>query len=155
MGTGQPGSLRLFIPPLSKEVSWLLPFALIGAVLVAVGSRWGWPITKNHQALVLWSGWLITCMVFFSIAGFFHEYYLSMLAPPIAALVAIGFSHLWKLAKSRSWLSITILGAAGAATLAFQTYTANNFTQIWWIPGAAILLLIGLNPMGHEIESLA
>ena len=34
--------------------------------------------------------------VFFSIAGFFHRYYLSMLAPGIAALAGIGLVLLWR-----------------------------------------------------------
>ena len=36
------------------------------------------------------AGWLIPGMVFFSVAGFFHQYYLIMLAPPIAALAGAG-----------------------------------------------------------------
>jgi 4-amino-4-deoxy-L-arabinose transferase-like glycosyltransferase len=145
MGTGQPGALRLFIPPLSKEVSWLLPFALVSTLLVAVGSRWEWPVSQDHQALVLWGGWLLTCMVFFSIAGFFHEYYLSMLAPPLAALVAIGVKRTQILAEHHPWLSNVALGVSAVATLAFQWYTANNFTQnLWWMPVAIVLALAGL-----------
>jgi 4-amino-4-deoxy-L-arabinose transferase-like glycosyltransferase len=145
MNTGQPGALRLFIAPLSKEVSWLLPLSLISIALLAIGSRWQWPISTRHQALILWSGWLVTCVVFFSIAGFFHEYYLSMLAAPLAALVAIGVTQLWKQSRQRPWLPIGILVASVAATLAFQVYTAKNFIQnIWWLPELAALFTIGL-----------
>jgi 4-amino-4-deoxy-L-arabinose transferase-like glycosyltransferase len=84
MNTGNPGALRLFISPLSKETSWLLPFGLVTIILLAAGSRWQWPLALKHQALVLWGGWLITCAIFFSIAGFFHEYYLSMMGAPLA-----------------------------------------------------------------------
>ena len=31
---GQPGALRLFVVPLSKEVSWLLPFGIFAALAV-------------------------------------------------------------------------------------------------------------------------
>ncbi len=145
MNIGQPGAFRLFIPPLNKEVSWLLPFALTSIVLFTVGSRWTWPVSPGHQALVLWGGWLLTCLVFFSIAGFFHEYYLSMLAPPLAALVAMGVNRLWKMADHRPRLSISVLGTSIAATLAFQWYTANSFTQnTWWIPTMVLLFAIGL-----------
>jgi 4-amino-4-deoxy-L-arabinose transferase-like glycosyltransferase len=37
-GTGRAGALRLFIPPLSKEVSWLLPFGLASALLLLAGT---------------------------------------------------------------------------------------------------------------------
>lgn len=149
---GRAGPLRLFIPPLSKETSWLLPFGIISMLLLAV-SRWHWPFTPKHQALVLWGGWLITCAVFFSIAGFFHEYYLSMMAPPLAALVAIGIGQLWDLAGERRWLTISILGVSATITLAFQSYTAATFIQtatssfvrnMGWLPLAIGLFAIGL-----------
>lgn len=144
-GTGTPGPLRLFIPPLSKEVSWLLPFGLISIILLAMRSRWQWPLTRKHQALVLWGGWLITCAVFFSIAGFFHEYYLSMMGPPLAALVAIGVHQLWDLKGEHPWPAITILAASVAVTLWFQYSTAANFVQnVWWLPLTMILFILGL-----------
>ena len=34
--------------------------------------------------------WLLTDIIFFSIANFFHEYYMSMVAGPLVALVGIG-----------------------------------------------------------------
>jgi 4-amino-4-deoxy-L-arabinose transferase-like glycosyltransferase len=145
MNIGQPAPLRLFTSPLNKEVSWLLPFGLISIILIAVASRWRWPINARHQALVLWGGWLITSVIFFSIAGFFHEYYLSMLAAPLAALVAIGISELWHLAKSKPWLAVSILSVSILATAAFQIYTARSFVQnVWWLPAVVIIFLLGL-----------
>lgn len=143
--TGNPGPLRLFIPPLSKEMSWLLPFGIVSIILLAVGSRLTWPIAPEHQALVRWGGWLATCAVFFSIAGFFHEYYLSMLAPPLAALIAIGIYKLWQLVGKRPWFGSSLLGISAIGTIAFQTYTAGNFIRsIWWLPELIALLVIGL-----------
>jgi len=142
---GNPGVSRLFIQPLSKEVSWLLPFGIISLLLLAVGSRWHWPITPKHQALVLWGGWLITCAIFFSIAGFFHEYYLSMMGAPLAALVAIGVGQLWNLARETLMLAAGILGISAIGTITFQVFTAKSFVQnLWWLPAIIILLIIGL-----------
>lgn len=142
---GQPGALRLFISPLNKEVSWLLPFGLISAIWLAAGSRWLWPINTRHQALVLWGGWLITCVVFFSIAGFFHEYYLSMLAAPLAALVGIGIGELWTLSKTKPRWSAAILCASVLATIALQIYTAKSFVQnVWWLPATIGFFVAGL-----------
>lgn len=145
MDTGSPGVLRLLVPPLSKEMSWLLPFGFVSMVLVATGSRWQWPISKNHQALVLWGIWLITCAIFFSIAGFFHQYYLSMLAPPLAVLVGIGVSQLWHLTGTRRWNGILLLGVSAGGTVAFQIYTAERFVRIiWWFPVILVLVVVGL-----------
>ncbi len=142
---GTAGPLRLFIQPLSKEVSWLLPFGIVSILLLGAGSRWRWPINPKHQALILWGGWLITCAVFFSIAGFFHEYYLSMMGAPLAALVAIGIGELWKLNKTKPMLAAGILAVSVIATIAFQIFTAKSFVQnIWWLPLIIVVLIIGL-----------
>jgi 4-amino-4-deoxy-L-arabinose transferase-like glycosyltransferase len=143
-GTGQPGLFRLFVAPLSKEVSWLLPFGLFSAGLLLFGTRWRWPLVKEHQALVLWGGWLVTGGVFFSIAGFFHEYYLSMLAAPLAALVGLGTLGLWRMRERRPWLAVGLLLLAAGATLAFQVVTATSFTSAaWWLPMTIVLFVSG------------
>lgn len=143
-GTGQPGALRLFTAPLSKEVSWLLPFGLFSAGLALAGTRLRWPLAVEHQALVLWGGWLATGGVFFSVAGFFHEYYLSMLAAPLAALVGLGVVRLWRMRERRPWLALGLLLLAAGATLAFQAVTAASFTTAaWWLPIAVALFVIG------------
>ena len=141
---GNAGISRLFVPPLSKEVSWLLPFGIVSAILL-IASRWQWPIAPKHQALILWGGWLLTCAIFFSVAGFFHEYYLSMLAPPLVALVGIGIGQLWNLKDTRPWLAVAVFGVAAMGTAAFQMYTAARFVRaIWWLPETIALLVIGI-----------
>jgi 4-amino-4-deoxy-L-arabinose transferase-like glycosyltransferase len=143
-GTGTPGLTRLFTTPLSKEMSWLLPFGMFSMVLLALGSRLRWPIAPKHQALVLWGGWLLTAGIFFSVAGFFHEYYLSILGPPLAALVGIGSVELWQLHGRRPWLAMFLLLGVAGVTLAFQTITAMAFVQtLWWLPAILILTAIG------------
>ena len=142
--TGTPGALRLFTAPLSNQMSWLLPFGLVSALVLALGARLRWPVAPKHQALVLWGGWLVTGGVFFSVAGFFHEYYLSMLAPPLAALVGIGVVELWRLRTRSGWLASVLLLAAGAITLWFQYRTASAFTNaVWWLP-----LMVGAFAVG-------
>jgi 4-amino-4-deoxy-L-arabinose transferase-like glycosyltransferase len=143
-GTGQAGVLRLFTTPLSKEVSWLLPFGLIGMFLLLASTRIRWPLSAKHHALVLWGGWLLTSGIFFSVAGFFHEYYLSMMAPPLAALVGIGVVELWQMRGERPWLSITLLLAAAGTTLWLQVYTARAFIgRIPWLPIVLVLFAAG------------
>ena len=143
MDIGQPGALRLFLPPLNKEVSWLLPFGLAGALLLLASEGRRWPLAPKHQALVLWGGWLVIGGSFFSIAGFFHPYYLSMLAPPIAALFAIAVVGLWRLRERHPWLAVTLLSATAAATLGFQVLTAGAFIDnlAWQLAPAGLFAL--------------
>ncbi|NTV62855.1 MAG: glycosyltransferase family 39 protein, partial [Oscillochloris sp.] len=141
---GQTGLLRLVTPPLSKEVSWLLPVGLLSLGILAL-RRPHWPLEGPHQAALLWGGWLLTAAAFFSVAGFFHEYYLSMLAPPLAALVGIGGAQLWCLRADRPRLALGLLLLAGAATLALQLLTARAFVgTAWWLMPSLALFTLGL-----------
>jgi 4-amino-4-deoxy-L-arabinose transferase-like glycosyltransferase len=110
--------LRLVNAQLGGQASWLLALAIVG--LLATG--WGlaprafaralperiraWRASAAERraahlgpqatALVLWGLWTLTMVAFFSVAGFFHRYYLSMLAPGITALAGIGLVLLWR-----------------------------------------------------------
>ncbi len=144
-GTGQAGVWRLFTSPLSKEVSWLLPFGLFSIVLLLFRDRLRWTIEPKHQAVVLWGGWLLIGVMFFSVAGFFHEYYLSMLAAPLAALVGIGTMELWHLRERHRWWGLGLLAVTGLGTLAFQLYTAQSFVNmVWWLAISWIVFAVGM-----------
>ena len=152
--TGEPGVLRFFTQPLSKQMSWLLPFALISVLLALFpatnaglrGSKIKLPIESGvHKALLLWGGWLLTCVVFFSIvSGIFHSYYAIMLAPALGAMVGIGFSQLWSWGRDRNWAGI-VLAAASAITLGFQFFAMNQYGEsLWWMLPAGILFMAGI-----------
>jgi 4-amino-4-deoxy-L-arabinose transferase-like glycosyltransferase len=160
--TGNAGPLRLFTSPLNKEVSWLLPFGIFSAALLLFRHRITWPVTPQHRDFVLWFGWLLTAGVFFSVAGFFHPYYLSTMAPPLAALVGIGIAQLWKIHNQHPWRAVGWIVFAVGATLAFQYYTAASFIgNMSWLPvvaglffGGAILAVIAA-ARKHSITATA
>src|SRR5262249_62391007 len=55
------------------------------------------PLAPPPLALLLWCGWALTYAVVYSAAGgFFHYFYMSTVAPPLAALAAIGVVTLWR-----------------------------------------------------------
>ena len=144
-GTGQPGLLRLFQSGLAAQVSWLLPFGLLMLIPTAASVSWWRPRTALHRGLLLWGGWLVTCVVFFSIAGFFHQYYLAMMGAPLAALVAIGITFLWRLRRRRPGRAALLLLVAAAVTLAFQVYAVRMYmTSVWWLALPAALGIAGL-----------
>ena len=143
-GMGQAGPLRLFTVPLAKEASWLLPFGLFSAVLLAFRTRLRWPIARRHSAVLLWGGWLLIGGIFFSVAGFFHEYYLSILAPPLAVLVAIGAVELWRIGEERPWLATALFLLAAGGTLGLQMVAAWAFVgNVWWLAIGVLLFVIG------------
>lgn len=140
---GTPSAIRFFVPPLAKELSWLLPFGVVCLIGLGIAGRWSWPLAAEQQAAVLWGGWLLIGLVFFSVANFFHDYYLIMLAAPLAAVIGGGVAVMWR-ERERRWVRWT-LALAATGTLVFQWWLAGQYGQDgWWLRLAAIGLASGL-----------
>ncbi|MBI3165869.1 MAG: hypothetical protein HYZ24_14395 [Chloroflexi bacterium] len=143
--TGSPGVFRFFLNPLSKQMSWLLPFALISVALALFAGRIRLPLESAvHKALMIWGGWLLTCVVFFSmVSGIFHSYYAIMLAPALGAMVGIGFAQLWAWGMDRKWIG-ALLVVSSAVTLGFQFFASYQYGEkSWWMLLAVILFGAG------------
>ena len=149
--TGTAGILRLFREPLVTEASWALPLALLGIPLVLVMIGCSWPLTEKHIGVILWAGWLLPTMAYFSITtGLFHRYYLIMIGPPIAALIGITAWSLIKLWKRSRWGGFGMLVVLTGITILFEIYTIQNYpeyagtitaaTIALWIAGIALLI---------------
>ena len=143
---GDPGPLRLFTEPLVTEAGWLLPLALFSLLLVLVTVRWQWPPAGKHLAAFLWGGWLLTELLFFSVASLYHAYYLIMLGPPLAALVGMGGWALWQQYRQRPWLGWLLAGTASLLTLGTQWLTLRAYPDqaAWLLPLSLLLALVGL-----------
>ena len=126
---GKVGPLRLLNQQLAGQVGWMLPLAVLGLMAASWRTpfRWGGILDRRHQALLLWGTWLLTAGAFFSVAGFWHRYYLVMLSPAIAALVGVGVVALWedyRWSKWRWWvLPVTLLGMAALHVYILADYT--------------------------------
>lgn len=90
---GEAGLLRLFTPPMAGQVSWLLPLSLLALVSGIVRTSWKLPLGRQALFYSMWAGWLVPAFFFFSFGGLLHRYYLDMLAPPVAALSAVGLTQ--------------------------------------------------------------
>lgn len=151
-GTGDAGPLRLFQSALSGQISWMLPFALFGLLgMIISWFRSRREKTGEMKETIFWAAWLVPVAGFFSIAGFFHHYYLIMLAPPIAALSGIGWYAMYGLYKNhKDWASY-LLPAAVLMTAAFQVYILSAYTnQI----GSAWMYVMGILGLGATIALL-
>src|SRR6185437_2525671 len=166
---GAAGVFRLLNAQLGGQVSWLLALGVVGLLASGWGIRWNgrslvahlreWPrsaaarrnahLTAAQGALALWGGWTLTMAVFFSVAGFFHTYYLSMLAPGIAALAGIGLVLLWRdyrnpAAGGRGWLlPVALIVTALVQGIILADYSGWN---TWMTPliVTGALLVAGL-----------
>ncbi len=152
---GQTGFLRLFTQPLGGQTGWILVFALAGMVALAWQRRFQPQQDRQQQGLILWGTWLVTMVVFFSVAGFIHDYYLTVMAPAIAAFFGIGLVVLWRDYLAGGWRGL-LLPVAIALTAIVQIFLIESDPAwgTWMIPliatgavgGIAVLALARYQP---------
>jgi len=152
--TGTAGLFRLFNRQIGGQISWLLPLALIGIFAALYQARKGELPAKHRTAVLFWSCWLIPEMIFFSVAQGFHRYYLVMMAPAIAALVAISYSSLchWFSSKNKSWyiLLLALLITIGSQAWIIAQYTEWHNWMLAMVIGSGLLAIFILNLLARS-----
>jgi 4-amino-4-deoxy-L-arabinose transferase-like glycosyltransferase len=141
-----PSSTRLFEPYFGGQVGWWLPLAIFGFLAEAAFAL---SMVRRHTrsrlgprrlGFLIWGTWLLTVGVFMSLAEFISPYYLSALAPAVAALAAIGLVGGWE-AYRRAGLAGWLLPLAIGATASLQALFVVSYLD--WFPGLAAPLFFG------------
>ena len=147
MGGSEPASItRLFSNnSMSDQIIWLLPLAVFGFIAAALKEKLKPAFdSKRKLALILWPMWLVPEFIYFSFTtGLFHPYYLTMLAPPIAALAGIGIVSMWELYREggwKSWILPVALITDGLVQLLILSYyyDTSSLTKILMIVLSAL-----------------
>jgi 4-amino-4-deoxy-L-arabinose transferase-like glycosyltransferase len=99
----------------------------------------------QQQSLLLWGMWLLTMGIFFSVAGFFQPYYMTEMAPAIAALFGIGLVVMWQDYRHGSWRG-WLLPLALVATVAEQIHILTSYPAWgqWLIPLMLVLCTLAV-----------
>ncbi|MCD2246898.1 glycosyltransferase family 39 protein [Listeria marthii] len=133
-GTGNAGPLRLFQTALGDQISWFLPLAIIGMLAIFLAYRNEnkriYQLNSKQKEMVFWAAWLIPVAGFFSVAGFFHHYYLIMLAPPIAVLSGVGLVALFRLYRHKDNWQKFLLPTTLTLTGALQAFFVASYLPI-------------------------
>jgi 4-amino-4-deoxy-L-arabinose transferase-like glycosyltransferase len=117
---GSPGLLRLFSEGLAGQISWMLPFALIGlaalwrrpSLLTPEGLEETGLFGEQGMAMAAFGLWLLPGLMYFSFTtGFWHTYYLATIAPPLAAITGIGAVVLYTAWRTGGLTGWTLPGA--------------------------------------------
>lgn len=109
---GTPSPLRFFTDKLAGQISWLLPFGMVGLAAAFRQNRGAEDYERRRNNLILWTGWLVVPLIYFSISSFYHRYYLATMAPAVAAVFGIAVVSLWPNGRARWWW-LALLGTAG------------------------------------------
>jgi 4-amino-4-deoxy-L-arabinose transferase-like glycosyltransferase len=99
--------------------------------------------------------WLLTMGTFFSVAGFFQQYYMTEMAPAIAALFGIGLVTMWHDYRRGSWKG-WLLPLALIATLAEQAHILTSYPtwSQWMIPLMVIPCILAVGWLGSALLAL-
>jgi hypothetical protein len=133
-----PGPLRLLNNALGGQAGWLLGFAVVSALGLLVASRLRRSDARTGWLIAVGGAFLVTAVLFSAAGGIFHPYYVSLLAPFIAALVGAGAARL-----TGGGLQARIVGplailAGVAVELAVRGQYPGQLT--WLVP---VLVVVG------------
>lgn len=153
-----PGVSRLLSGQPAAQVGWMLPFVVLGIGLAVLSLRGsdrtptqtdvrsgpvkrhaanaGEPQRRQKLLLLLFTGWLLTYAIIYSLlGGIVHFYYLSTLAPAVAVLAATAIRTLWPGSADHhrgAWLG----SFAVVATAGWQFWV--QYSAMGWSTGSAL-----------------
>ena len=128
---GAPGPLRLLNSALGGQAGWLLGFALISGLGILVATRLRRSDPRSGWLIAVGGAFLTTAVLFSSASGIFHPYYVSLLAPFIAALVGAGAAQLLRGGLNARILGPLAIGVGVAVELAVR----NRYPgELSWLP---------------------
>ncbi len=134
---GSSGPLRLLNSALGGQVGWLLGFALVSGIAVLIASRLR-PRDPRTGWLIAVGGSFLAGAVLFSFAsGIFHPYYVSLLAPFLAALVGAGAGELF---GRRLSLRLVAPVAIAAGVIVELVIRGQYPAQLHWLTPVLVCL---------------
>jgi 4-amino-4-deoxy-L-arabinose transferase-like glycosyltransferase len=144
------GPLRLFKAALAGQGAWLLPFALIGLLAIALATFVGERPRRNPRlaTLIVFGGWLLTEVLILSFSkGIVHPYYVSAIGPGAAAMIGGGAVAFASLRRRGHW-GFVLLPCAVATSVAAQLVILHEQHYLrWFVPVLTGLALIGMGAM--------
>ena len=130
---GQASLTRLFNDQVAGQIAWLLPATVIASIALLVFAR-------KNRFLTFLIGWFITFFFMFSLVAGIHQFYVSAMALPIAALISSAFT----IARQKDdWIVPTLmLGVTGIWTLNLTDRYTSYFSWTSKIQFALMILAL-------------
>ncbi len=153
---GPVGAMRVFHAGLGGQGGWMLPFAALGLLALALSVLW--PVRGSAPAkaepdgsrlqrirrdprtagLFVFGGWFLAEAFILDFSkGIVHPYYVSALGPGTAAMVGAGAVAFARFGRGRDW-RVVLLPLAVAATVAVQLVLLRREHYAHWLPPVLI-----------------
>jgi 4-amino-4-deoxy-L-arabinose transferase-like glycosyltransferase len=136
---GASGPLRLLNSALGGQVGWLLGFVLLTGSAMLISSRLRRADPRSGWLLAVGGSFLATAVLFSFASGIFHPYYVSLLAPFLAALAGAGAAQLFSGAVNARVVGPLAILAGVVVELAIR---GDYSGQLRWLP--AVLVPLGV-----------
>jgi 4-amino-4-deoxy-L-arabinose transferase-like glycosyltransferase len=142
---GSTGPLRLLNSALGGQAGWLLGFALVSAIGLLVATRLRRADARSGWLVLVGGTFLTIAVVFSAASGIFHPYYVSLLAPFLAALVGAGAAQMLSTRatggrSAGARLLAPLMLAAGVAT---ELAVLHQYPgQLSWLPSVLIAVCV-------------
>ncbi len=143
---GPTGLLRLFSVGLGGQGAWMLPFALLGLIALALWSIGDGRRDRRLATLIVLGSWFLVEAAVLSLSkGIVHPYYISALGPGAAVMVGAGAVAFVEHGRWR-WLRLALIPVAVAATVTGQLVLLHRDHYMHWfwpvlIVGSALCLV--------------
>lgn len=156
---GTPGPLRLLNAALGGQAGWLLGFAVLSGLGMLAASRLRRADPRSGWLIAVGGSFLVTAVLFSAAGGIFHPYYVSLLAPFIAALVGAGAAQMLG-----GGLHARIFGPlAVVAGVVSEIIVRGDYPgQLTWLAPVlivagvlAVLALVGFSARGVRMAAVA
>jgi 4-amino-4-deoxy-L-arabinose transferase-like glycosyltransferase len=128
---GSSGLLRMLNSSFGGQAGWLLGFALVSGIGIAVAGRLRRRDPRTGWVLAIGGAFLVSAVAFSAAKGITHPYYISFLAPFSAALVGGGFGMLVRRGvTARVFAPLAVAGGVVSELIVLH----NNPGQFTWLP---------------------
>jgi len=126
---GNASPIRLWYNNMYGQCTWLILFVICSIVACFKKIKVKEADLKD-AFYYFWILWFLTMFIFFSFAGFYHRYYLCMLAPSIAVLSGMGIIKMFNEFKNKNSWKQYILTIALVLTMIIEFIYVFNYDNL-------------------------
>jgi 4-amino-4-deoxy-L-arabinose transferase-like glycosyltransferase len=130
---GSAGWGRLFSYNVAGQISWLIPTAVVGIVILFV-------LKFNRALTTFLSLFFLTLFAMFSLVAGIHQFYTTILAIPVALLIALSVGE--ALVQKKHIYIVALLNVAGLSALYFSSLYGNYMHLLAYIQGAIVVATV-------------